>query len=66
MFGGAADCLPYVECDPRGAEARPDLCQAAGVRAYPTWVIDDRRIGGVLSVAELARLSGSRSGRVDR
>jgi protein-disulfide isomerase len=57
-FGDAASRLPYVECDPRGAEGRPDLCQAAGVRAYPTWVIGGQKLEGAVSPAELGRLSG--------
>jgi uncharacterized membrane protein len=58
LFGDAADELPYVECDPRGVGARPDQCAQAGVRAYPTWVIDGRRHEGVASPETLARLSG--------
>lgn len=58
MFGASATQLPYVECDPSGADARPDLCQAAGVRAYPTWVIGGQKLEGEVSPAELARLSG--------
>jgi uncharacterized membrane protein len=57
-FGSAARDLPYVECDPRGVGARPDLCSLAGVRAYPTWVIGGQRREGVLSLEDLARLSG--------
>jgi uncharacterized membrane protein/glutaredoxin len=58
MFGAAASKLPYVECDPRGSAARPAACQAAGVRAFPTWVIGGQTIEGTLSIEELARLSG--------
>jgi uncharacterized membrane protein/glutaredoxin len=58
MFGEAASRLPYVECDPRGAGASPAACQAAGVRAYPTWVIGGQAIEGELSTSELARRSG--------
>jgi len=58
MFGPAASSLPYVECDPRGANAQPGACQAAGVRAYPTWVIGGQRIEGEVTPSELARLSG--------
>jgi hypothetical protein len=58
MFGGAGSRLPYVECDPRGTDARPDLCQAAGVRAYPTWAIGGQKIEGEVSPTDLARLSG--------
>jgi uncharacterized membrane protein len=56
-FGEAAAELPYVECDARGVRARPDLCERAGVRSYPTWVIGEARHEGVLSVEDLARIS---------
>jgi uncharacterized membrane protein/glutaredoxin len=58
MFGAAASSLPYVECDPRGTGAQPAACQAAGVRAYPTWVIGGQTLEGEVSPADLARLSG--------
>ncbi|CAK0836904.1 unnamed protein product [Prorocentrum cordatum] len=29
----------YVECDPQGVGADPELCGAAGVRNYPTWAL---------------------------
>jgi uncharacterized membrane protein/glutaredoxin len=58
MFGTAASRLPYVECDARGTNAQPAACQAAGVRAYPTWVIGGQTIEGEIPPADLARLSG--------
>ena len=57
-FGSAAREVPYVECDPKGVGARPDLCNAAGVRAYPTWIVGGQRREGVLSLEDLARMSG--------
>ncbi len=57
-FGAAARELPYVECDPRGTGARPDLCGLAGVRSYPTWIIGSQRHEGTLTLEELARMSG--------
>lgn len=57
MFGSAASRLPYVECDARGKDAQVAACQAAGVRAYPTWVINGERREGELSVSDLKRLS---------
>jgi uncharacterized membrane protein len=57
-FGSAAAQIPYVECDPRAAGGRPDLCQAIGVRSFPTWMIAGQRREGVLSLDELARMSG--------
>jgi uncharacterized membrane protein len=65
-FGREADLLPYVECDPRGLRPRPDLCERAGVRRYPTWIIGGQRYEGVLSLEELARasaFSGAAAGR---
>ena len=52
--------IPYVECDSRGADARPDLCAQRGVRRYPTWIMGDVRHEGVLSLERLAEMSGFR------
>lgn len=60
LFGPAARYLPYVECDPRGRGAQPEVCLRARVRAYPTWDIGGWRFEGVISLADLARLSGYR------
>ncbi|HTY80280.1 MAG TPA: hypothetical protein VMI34_20805 [Candidatus Bathyarchaeia archaeon] len=49
--------LPYVECDPKGVNPRPDLCEKVPVRAYPTWVIDGEKYEGVMSLERLADLS---------
>jgi uncharacterized membrane protein len=57
LFGPAAKDLPYVECDAKGVNARPDLCQKVGVKAFPTWLIGDERREGVVSLADLAALS---------
>jgi hypothetical protein len=37
---------------------RPDLCQQLEVKAYPTWVVKGQRREGVLSLDQLADLSG--------
>ena len=58
MFGKAAGQLPYIECDARSAVGKPAVCAAANVRAFPTWDIAGKRYEGVLSLEELARLSG--------
>ena len=57
LFGKeAGNRLPYVECDkePAGRER----CRAAGVQAYPTWVMGRQRVEGVQSVEELKQWSG--------
>jgi hypothetical protein len=46
-----------VECDPKGINPRPDLCQSIGVKAYPTWTVNGERRDGVLSLDQLAELS---------
>lgn len=50
-----------MECDPKGVNARPDLCERIGVKAYPTWIIGGERREGVLSLDDLADLSKFRS-----
>lgn len=57
LFGQeAGNRLPYVECakDQLGA----DQCNAADVRAYPTWVLGNERREGVQTLEDLATWSG--------
>lgn len=49
--------MKYVECDPKGPNPRPDLCSQAGVKKYPTWVIDGEKREGVQTLEQLATLS---------
>ncbi len=58
LFGKAASLLPYVECDRRSPIGQPTLCVDRQIRAFPTWEIAGQRIEGVLSLADLAQLSG--------
>ena len=53
LFGEAAvTTLPYVECDK--TEAGRQRCNAAEIKAYPTWVMKDKpRLVGVQSLEEL-------------
>jgi glutaredoxin len=59
LFGASAERLPYVECSPGGPNApQSTSCRAAGIRTYPTWVINGRTfVGEVLSLAQLADVS---------
>lgn len=57
LFGDAAEEVPYIECDPAGENAQPELCEAAGIAGYPTWEIDGEFYPGVRSLPELAYLS---------
>lgn len=57
LFGReAGNALPYVECDK--TDAGRQRCQAAGIRAYPTWELEGRRLEGVRSLQELKQWSG--------
>ena len=57
LFGReAGNTLPYVECDK--SEAGRERCRAAAIRAYPTWILEGRRLEGVRSLEELKVWSG--------
>lgn len=58
MFGSAIDQIPYVECDPEGEEAQPQLCRDKNIEGYPTWEINGELYPGTRSLEELAQLSG--------
>lgn len=62
LFGDRAfRLIKYIECDPRGTGAQPQLCREQQIRAYPTWMIRGKRYEGVRSLAELAELSQFRN-----
>ncbi|MCT0218556.1 hypothetical protein KQ304_06000 [Synechococcus sp. CS-1329] len=57
LFGTEAGRrLPYVECDKE--QAGRERCQAAKIRAFPTWDLDGERREGLLTIEELAIWSG--------
>ena len=60
LFGASAGRLPYIECSPAGRNTpQSPSCNRAGVRSYPTWVINGRAfVGEVLSLAQLADATG--------
>uniref|UniRef100_A0A7S1HWX1 Vitamin K epoxide reductase domain-containing protein n=1 Tax=Eutreptiella gymnastica TaxID=73025 RepID=A0A7S1HWX1_9EUGL len=49
----AFEALPYVECDPRGANQQRETCKAVGITGYPTWEIQGVLLSGEKSVGEL-------------
>jgi hypothetical protein len=56
LFGASASRLPYIECSPAGPNTpQAPSCSRAGVKSYPTWVINGRAFAGqVLTLAQLA------------
>ena len=59
LFGASASRLPYVECSPAGqGTPQAPSCRSAGVRSYPTWVINGQTFAGeVMSLARLAAVT---------
>jgi uncharacterized membrane protein len=57
LFGDAAKDIPYVECAKDGVHARPDLCEQARVKSFPTWVMGTERREGTQSLRALADFS---------
>lgn len=62
LFGKqAGNSLPYVECDEN--DAGRQRCQAAQIRAFPTWEMEGKpRLEGVQSLEELKDWSGFKAG----
>ncbi len=61
LFEASDDRLPYVECTPHGrGGVRNFACVENDIQDFPTWIIDGRRYTGVVSVGQLAALSGFR------
>jgi uncharacterized membrane protein len=59
LFGEAAvKELTKTECDSAGVNAKPELCQAAKITGYPSWVINGQLYSGVQSLQKLAKISG--------
>lgn len=56
-FGHAVDSVPYIECDARGVNPQVDECNAVGIAAYPTWLINGEVYVGRQSLNQLAVLS---------
>ena len=58
MFGSSKKYLNYVECDPNGDNANPDLCKSNSVTGYPTGIINGTHYEGEQSLDKLSSLTG--------
>ncbi len=55
LFGTAAKSLPYIECSTPDANGQLPVCDAKGIKSYPTWYFaDGSNHVGELSLAELS------------
>lgn len=41
MFGKSAKLLPYIECSKPSGNGQLPVCDAAGIKGYPTWRFPD-------------------------
>lgn len=57
IFGETFEKINYVDC-----EKSPNLCQLAGITAYPTWIINGEKYLGAKSPQSLAALTGCEAG----
>jgi len=57
LFGQeAGNQLPYIECEKTDADRQ--RCDRLGIKAYPTWVMGEKRVEGVLSLDALGHWLG--------
>ncbi|WP_449416523.1 glutaredoxin family protein [Phormidium nigroviride] len=64
LFGKEAFAMiEYIECDPKGKNAQPNLCRDANITGYPTWEINGQFYRGMQFLDELANASGYRGSR---
>lgn len=64
LFGKEAfAAIEYIECDPKGKNAQPNLCRAANITGYPTWEINGQFYRGMQFLDELANASAYRGSR---
>ena len=54
MFGDAVEFLDIIECDQEGKQE----CEDMAIKATPTWIINNIKYTGVLSLEGLAELAG--------
>ena len=58
LFAASVKRLPYTECAPSGPNGPlTAACTVQDIRRYPTWIVDGRRLTGVVDVERLARTS---------
>ncbi len=63
LFGSAVHLLPYIECSLPDGSGVTEVCRAAGIEGYPTWVFPDgSRLSGEAAIETLAARSGCSGG----
>lgn len=57
MFKDSLNYVHYVECAKSGGGQTAE-CNAVGIEAYPTWIINGQKYLGAKTLEELAQLTG--------
>ncbi|MCT7951522.1 hypothetical protein NG798_17095 [Ancylothrix sp. C2] len=58
LFGKEAFAsINYIECDPKGRNAKPEMCRQANIKGFPTWEINGKFYPGMKSLKELSTIS---------
>jgi uncharacterized membrane protein len=52
------DSSVKVECAAQSPKGKPQDCQAAGIKGFPTWIINGKQYSGVQNLDELAKVTG--------
>jgi hypothetical protein len=59
MFGKSWEFIDYVECSTPDGQGQLDVCKAANITSYPTWVFaDGTRHSGPVTAEQLAEKAG--------
>ncbi len=59
LFGNSWQYISYVECGITDGTGQAKVCQAAGIKAYPTWQFPNgSKTVGALTLQELAKKVG--------
>ena len=56
-FGAAMEKINYIECGPINGPHNP-VCTQAGVTGFPTWFINEEKLGGKQPLTALAEKTG--------
>ena len=61
LFGSSMENVDYIECSLPDRSGQTQICEDAGIKAYPTWEFKDgKKIEGQLSLLQLSQLTGCR------
>ncbi len=63
MFGDSWQYVDYIECSLPNRAGQTQVCNQAGIKAYPTWEFQDgKRVEGELTFQQLSQYSNCQLG----